>query len=184
MEIARGERLLRLDSDMFFDLEFLRYRTAAVEAIRQFAPDVVPITGPGDCGILGVIAAREFKIPMAASWHRDLQKYAGRRLVQSLEFARLHQGALAATLQFYKMAKVILAPSPDLVEMLLEGTGKPCFLMRRGIDSTVFSPSRRTRPVNDPTVLLGYVDRFADQLIGPTGLKMGTVRSSTATLPA
>ena len=50
MEIARGERLLRLDLDLFFDLEFLRYRTAAVEAIRQFAPDVVRITGPGDCG--------------------------------------------------------------------------------------------------------------------------------------
>ena len=41
---------------------------------------------------------------------------------------------LATSLQFYKITKVILAPNPDLVEMLLEGTGKPCFLMRRGID--------------------------------------------------
>ena len=173
MEIARGERLLRLDSDMFFDLEFLRYRTAAVEAVRQFAPDVVHITGPGDCGILGVIAARELKIPLVASWHTDLHKYAGRRLVQWLEFlpdfikSKLdlgaEKGALAATLQFYKMAKVTLAPNPDLVTMLLEGTGRPCFLMRRGIDSTVFSPSRRTRPVGDPTVVLGYVGRLSPE---------------------
>ena len=173
MEIARGERLLRLDSDMFFDLEFLRYRTAAVEAARQFAPDVVHITGPGDCGILGVIAARELKIPLVASWHTDLHKYAGRRLVQSLEFlpgfikSKLdlgaEKGALAATLQFYKMAKVTLAPNPDLVTMLIEGTGKPCFLMRRGIDSTVFSPSRRTRPVGDQTVVLGYVGRLSPE---------------------
>ncbi len=173
MEIARGERLLRLDSDMFFDLEFLRYRKAAVEAVRQFAPDVIHVTGPGDCGILGVIAARTLKIPLVASWHTDLHKYAGRRLVQMLEFLPgllkrnldygAEQGALAATLQFYKLAKVTLAPNPDLVAMLLENTKKPCFLMRRGIDSTIFSPSRRTRAINDKTVVLGYVGRLSPE---------------------
>ena len=90
---------------------------------------------------------------------------------------------LATSLQFYKITKVILAPNPDLVEMLLEGTGKSCFLMRHDIDSTVFSPSCRTRPVNNRTVVLGYVDRFADQLVSPTFLKMGAFRSSTANFP-
>lgn len=173
MEIARGERLLRLDSDMFFDLEFLRYRTAMLKAVRQFAPDVVHITGPGDCGILGVIAARTLRIPLVASWHTDLHKYAGRRLVQMLEFlpeaikSKLdlgaEKGALAATLQFYKLAKVTLAPNPDLVKLIEEGTGRPCHLMRRGIDSTVFSPSRRTRPVDDTTLVLGYVGRLSPE---------------------
>lgn len=173
MEIARGERLLRLDADMFFDLEFLRYRTQATEAVRTFAPDVVHITGPGDCGILGVIAARELKIPLVASWHTDLHKYAGRRLVQMLEFLPdfvkekldlgAEKGALAATLQFYKLAKVTLAPNPDLVQMLEQGTGKPCFLMRRGIDSSIFSPSRRTRTDDDRTVVLGYVGRLSPE---------------------
>jgi glycosyltransferase involved in cell wall biosynthesis len=173
MEIARGERLLRLDSDMFFDLEFLRYRAEAVAAVRAFAPDVVHITGPGDCGILGVIAARELKIPLVASWHTDLHKYAGRRLIQMLDFLPdfikgkldfgAEKGALAATLQFYKLAKVTLAPNPDLVEMLLEGTGRPCFLMRRGIDSTIFSPTRRTRAQHDGTIVLGYVGRLSPE---------------------
>jgi phosphatidylinositol alpha 1,6-mannosyltransferase len=173
MEIARGERLLRLDSDMFFDLEFLRYRTEAVDAVRAFRPDVVHITGPGDCGILGVIAAKELKVPLVASWHTDLHKYAGRRLAQMLDFLPdfitdkidfgAEKGALAATLQFYKLAKVTMAPNPDLVEMLIEGTGRPCFLMRRGIDSTVFSPLRRTRPVDDGTVVLGYVGRLSPE---------------------
>lgn len=173
VEIARGERLLRLDADMFFDLDFLRYRTEAVEAVRQFAPDLIHITGPGDCGILGVIAARTLKVPLVASWHTDLHKYAGRRLAQMLDFLPdfvtekldfgAEKGALAATLQFYKLAKVTLAPNPDLVELLKDGTGRPCFLMRRGIDSTVFSPTRRTRPENDGTIVLGYVGRLSPE---------------------
>lgn len=172
-EIARGERLLRLDSDMFFDLEFLRYRHQTTDALRAFRPDVVHITGPGDCGILGVIAAKELKVPLVASWHTDLHKYAGRRLAQMLHFLPgfitdkldfgAEKGALAAVLQFYKLAKVTMAPNPDLVDLLVEGTGKPCFLMRRGIDSTVFSPSRRTRAADDQTVVLGYVGRLSTE---------------------
>ena len=134
IEIARGERLLRLDSDMFFDLESLRYRTAAVEAIRQFAPDVVRITGPGDCGPRRHCASA-IEDPDGSQLAQGPPQIRGPSPAAVARIsARLHQEALAATLQFYKMAKVILAPSPDLVEMLLEGTGKPCFLMRRGID--------------------------------------------------
>ncbi len=173
MEIARGQLLLRLDSDMFFDLDFLRYRTAMLDAVRGFRPDLVHITGPGDCGILGVIAARTLEVPLVASWHTDLHKYAGRRLVQMLEFLPdgikrqldfgAEKGALAATLQFYKLAKVTLAPNPDLVTLIEEGTGRPCHLMRRGIDSTIFSATRRTRAEGDPTVVLGYVGRLSPE---------------------
>ncbi|MBY0507069.1 MAG: glycosyltransferase [Bryobacteraceae bacterium] len=173
MEIARGPHLLRLDSDMFFDLDFLRYRTPALDAVRAFRPDLVHITGPGDCGILGVIAARTLNVPLVASWHTDLHKYAGRRLVQMLEFLPevikekldfgAEKGALAATLQFYKLAKVTLAPNPDLVKLIEEGTGRPCHLMRRGIDSSIFSPTRRTRPAEDGTLVLGYVGRLSPE---------------------
>src|ERR1700692_2689082 len=70
-------------------------------------------------------------------------------------------GALWARSQFYKLARILFAPNGELCRMLEKTTGRPCFLMQRGVDTEWFSPAHRTREVNDRTVVLGYVGRLS-----------------------
>jgi len=171
MEIDRSRWQMALDADMAFDFAFVRHLKAVRAELEAFRPDVIHITGPGDCGILGLILSRQLGIPLVASWHTDLHKYAGKRLVKMLPFlpAGLRRtldrgaenGTLEATLRFYNEAVVTLAPNPDLTAMLEAYTHKPCVLMRRGIDTQLFRPQRRDRV--DGTLVLGYVGRLSPE---------------------
>ena len=55
---------------------------------------------------------------------------AGQRLKTGVEV-----GALWATSQFYKLAKVLFAPNDELCKMLEKSTDRPCYLMQRGVDT-------------------------------------------------
>ncbi len=59
------------------------------------------------------------------------------------------------------MARVLFAPNDELCRMLAKTTGRPCFLMQRGVDTEWFSPSHRTRGLGDGPVVLGYVGRLS-----------------------
>jgi glycosyltransferase involved in cell wall biosynthesis len=69
--------------------------------------------------------------------------------------------ALAIAAWFYRKAEVLFAPNPDLCTLLERATGRPCFLMPRGVDAEIFNPSKRTRPLDDPVQILGYVGRLS-----------------------
>ena len=60
---------------------------------------------------------------------------------------------------FYKIPRVILAPNHELAELLESSTGKPTFLMSRGVNTDVFTPARR-RGAN-AIVNIGYVGRLS-----------------------
>ena len=53
---------------------------------------------------------------------------------------------------------MLLAPSTELSNMLYARTGKPVFLLRRGIDTVAFSPDRPRR--TDDAFVIGYVGRL------------------------
>jgi phosphatidylinositol alpha 1,6-mannosyltransferase len=72
----------------------------------------------------------------------------------------IEAATLDATARFYRLAKVLFAPNQELCGMLEQATGKPCSLMRRGVDTELFSPVRRTRGC-DGRVVLGYVGRLS-----------------------
>lgn len=59
---------------------------------------------------------------------------------------------------FYSRARVIVAPNNELVQQLHELTGRPTFLMRRGVDTNLFSPVRRDR--TSGVFRIGYVGRL------------------------
>jgi phosphatidylinositol alpha 1,6-mannosyltransferase len=110
-------------------------------------------------------------VPLAASWHTNVHEYAARRMgwltgrMSESGGAAIEQsvegGALWATSQFYKLAKVLFAPNDELCRMLEKTTGRPCFLMQRGVDTTWFSPAHRTRATSDKAIVLGYVGRLS-----------------------
>ena len=139
--------------------------------LRDFRPDVIHVTGPSDIGILGFSLSRQLGIPLVASWHTNLHEYSGRRLEKALGFlpngmrSAAGRGAESASLEliawFYRRARVGLAPNPELVESLKHWMKRPCFLMRRGIDTSVFAPERRDR--TDGRFVIGYVGRITSE---------------------
>jgi phosphatidylinositol alpha 1,6-mannosyltransferase len=171
LELKRSRGSVRMEKDLEFDTLFWRHGGAIRLALERFRPDVIHITGPSELGMFGAYFAWEMGVPLAASWHTNLHEYAARRmgwLTGRMSESRgvaiedgVEAGALWATSQFYKLAKVLFAPNGELCRMLEKTTGRPCFLMQRGVDTEWFSPAHRTRAASDPTVVLGYVGRLS-----------------------
>jgi phosphatidylinositol alpha 1,6-mannosyltransferase len=171
LEFHRGLVKWRLEHDLAIDLLLLRYLPKLRSALAEFKPDLVHITGPSDSGILGAILAHELGVPLVASWHTNLHEFGARRLAQMLRFLPERARSSAASwfevkaldrcVWFYSLAKLIFAPNAELVEMLARRTGRPAFLMSRGIDTGLFSPSRRER--HDGDFVIGYVGRLSPE---------------------
>jgi glycosyltransferase involved in cell wall biosynthesis len=170
LDLRRSRIAVRMEKDLQFDPLFWRHAGEMERALRAFAPDVIHITGPSELGMFGAYFAWRHGVRLAASWHTNLHEYAGRRLAWlsrrlPLETAaRMESGveaaSLAATVRFYRMAKVLYAPNDELCAMLAARTGKPCHRMQRGVDTRLFTPARRTRG-EDGELVLGYVGRLS-----------------------
>src|SRR5208282_4808597 len=115
--------------------------------------------------------AHTLRIPLVASWHTNLHQFAARRLGKLLNFLPLHfsarcthwaqRSALRPIMRFYRIARATLAPTPNQVRWLEHATGRPSFLMPRGVDCEQFRP--RHRSVHDGILRLGYVGRVTPE---------------------
>src|SRR3984957_10803057 len=171
LELGRSRTSVRMEKDLEFDTLFWRHGGAIRRQLESFQPDVIHITGPSELGMFGAYFAWELGVPLVASWHTNVHEYAARRMgwltgkLSASQGAAIEQGveggALWTASQFYKLAKVLFAPNDELCRMLEKMTGRPCFLMRRGVDTDWFSPVHRTRAENDKVVVLGYVGRLS-----------------------
>ena len=172
LELDRGNAAFKVERDMSFDpLMMQRHRHWTRSIVRAFRPDVVHITGPSDIGILGAWIAHDFRLPLVASWHTNLHEFGARRLDKLISFVpsgvrdpvtnATEHGILTACARFYRMANVLMAPNDELVDMLVRRTGRPAYLMQRGVDTQLFSPSRRTRA--DAAFVYGYVGRITSE---------------------
>jgi glycosyltransferase involved in cell wall biosynthesis len=172
LELDRGPAAFKVERDMSFDPLLMRHRDWAVSVVRDFHPDIIHITGPSDVGILGAWLANHFEIPLVASWHTNLHEFGARRLDKLISFlppewrdpvtGAAERGILYGCGRFYSLASVLLAPNQELVDMLGQRTGRPAFLMQRGVDTLLYSPERRARAAAGPFVF-GYVGRITPE---------------------
>ncbi len=170
-QLKRGPASVPLDTNLPYDLLLMRYAARVVREIRRFRADLIHLTGPGDMGILGLYAAWRLRLPLVISWHTSLHEYAGRRLERLTSFlgaaASRSLGNFAERISlwilrcFYRRANVALAPNNELVTFLQGVTGRPVFLMRRGVDADLYSPTRRTRTAGP--FRIGYVGRLTTE---------------------
>jgi len=157
-----------LDKKHDFDLYFWRHFQKVKRIVRHFQPDVLHITGPSDVGMLGALIADKLRVPLVASWHTNLHDYAERRAMSLLRMlppgARIRAGksieaiSLRLLARYYRIPRVLLAPNPELIALLEQMTGKPCFPMGRGVDLDLFNPVRRDR--HEGPFTIGYVGRI------------------------
>ena len=171
LDLRRSPLAVRMEKDLQFDPLFWRHGEEISRQLRAFQPDIIHITGPSELGIFGAYFARKHGVPLAASWHTNLHEYSARRLAWLTQRMPGDSGArmehdvetasLAVIVRFYSLAQVLFAPNEELCTMLERRTGKPCHLMQRGVDTHLFSPTRRTRSEADPTLALGYVGRLS-----------------------
>ena len=175
LALPRTKFGFRLDADLRFDLLMMRHARLALETVRRFNPDAIHITGPSDIGLLGVYVARRLKLPIVMSWHTNVHEYARQRLEKLLPWLTTfladtrrfslaggaEQLSLKLTLQFYKLGKVFLAPNEELGQMLHRNTNRPVFMMRRGVDTNLFSAAKRQR--TDGLFTIGYVGRLTPE---------------------
>ena len=170
-ELQRGRAAFGLDRDLFCDPLLHLQRERVEEVIRDFRPDLIHITGPGDVGTLGAWLAHSLRVPLAASWHTNLHEFAARRLERMFSALprafrqglsrHVENAVLSCVLRLYQLGKVLFAPNPELVELLSERTERPTFLMERGIDTDLFSPEKRDRAERPLT--LGFVGRITPE---------------------
>ncbi len=175
LDLRRSRAALGLEKDLSFDPLFFRHAGEIEHALQSFRPDVIHITGPSELGLFGAWFAHKLGVPLVASWHTNLHEYAARRLTlidhalprdAAQRFHRaVERGSLSALSRFYSFARVLYAPNHELCDLLALRTGKPCHLMQRGVDTTLFTPARRvrprTRPRDDNALVLGYVGRLS-----------------------
>lgn len=185
LELPRSRAAIALEKDLFFDPFFIRHTRRIDRALRSFRPDIIHITGPSELGIAGAWFARRHGIPLAASWHTNVHEYAGRRMhwltrhlrpkLATLVEKTVERLSLAAVTRFYRLARVLFAPNPDLCRLLEARCGRPCHLMQRGVDTDLFTPEKRSRNrhqtllnhhekasnLDEKTTLLGFVGRLS-----------------------
>jgi phosphatidylinositol alpha 1,6-mannosyltransferase len=171
LSLRRGNIGFRLEADFRYDLLFWRHANRVIEAAREFKANVVHVTGPNDTGQLGAYVARKLRLPLVISWHTNVHEYAARRLnklaaplpdawrERLASFAE-RQG-LRVALRFCRLGRALLAPNAELRELLTRETGRPTHLMRRGVDTSLFSPVKRVR--GDGAFLIGYVGRLSPE---------------------
>lgn len=171
IQLRRGPATFPLDGHHQFDLLFLRHYARISQALREFAPNVIHITGPSDVGILGAVLAHNLGVTLAASWQTNLHQFARCRVSKSLSFlpaglcgkvaAAAEAGSFRAAARFYKIPKLLFSPNRELMELLGNTTGKPCFLMSHSVDTETFNPQRRDR--TDGPFRIGYVGRLTPE---------------------
>jgi phosphatidylinositol alpha 1,6-mannosyltransferase len=171
LELPRSWASFGIERDLRYDLFLWRHRDEVRRALAKFRPDVIHVTSPGEFGQLGAYLAHTLRIPLVASWHTNLHQFAARRLQKLLGFlpprhsegvtSWAERAALVPLLRFYRIARVTLAPTPGQVRWLEDSTGRPGFLMPRGVDCEQFHP--RQRSVKDGVLRLGYVGRLTPE---------------------
>jgi glycosyltransferase involved in cell wall biosynthesis len=179
LELPRSAASVGMEKDLAFDPVFWRHGDLIEEELRRFKPDLLHMTGPSELGIFAAYFAWKLKLPLAASWHTNVHEYAARRLTWLTSLipeafgpapgeaiqSTVESSTLDASLWFYRLARVLFAPNAQLCQMLETGTGRPCHLMQRGVDTALFSPWHRTREARsispDNPFILGFVGRLS-----------------------
>ncbi|GIU73168.1 MAG: glycosyl transferase [Bryobacteraceae bacterium] len=164
LSLRPGPLNLCLEDGLKFDLLFAGHLPLVMETLRAFRAEAVHLTGPSHVGFLGSLAAWRLRLPVVMSWHTNVHQYASCRLPAGVPpgLRRLiERWSWRALALYYRQARIVLAPNPEVGAALACAVGRPVRLMPRGVDCELFHPGRRDR--SDRAFRVGYVGRLSPE---------------------
>lgn len=129
---------------------------------RHRQPDVVHVATEGPLGLAAIHAANRRRIPICSSFHTNFHSYG-----QFYGYGMLIRQALLYLRFVHNQTHRTLVPAPDTLETLRQQGFRNLAILGRGVDTRLFSPSRRSQRLrrqwgvheSAPAVL--YVGRLA-----------------------
>ena len=104
----------------------------------QKRPDVIYVATESPLGKSALKAANALGIPAASGFHTNFHQYMRQYGVGGLQSV-----AMAYLRNFHQRANCTLTPSQDMVELLTAEGLENVHLLGRGVDTALFSPTRR-----------------------------------------
>jgi glycosyltransferase involved in cell wall biosynthesis len=170
LDLKRGRASIPLDGALKFDPFLWKHKKLVEKTLKEFAPNVIHITGLNDISQFGYVFAHFKKIPAVATWHTNTHEYAAQRFLTLIPFVppgaqkkigeAVENIVLKGLMKLYFLAQLQLAPNEELVKDIRRLTRRPSFLLGRGVDTEFLSPDKRRRDAQDKTMILGFVGRL------------------------
>lgn len=164
---GRRVRVRRIASAPMPGYTEVRIATASAATLRrridEFAPDVIHLASPMILGGRAVVAAQKAGVPTVAVYQTDIPGYTARYGMPFLENA-----SWQLLRDVHNRATLNLAPSTATRDQMLEHGIERVHLWRRGVDTSLFSPSLRSarlraRYAEPEEKLVVYVGRLAPE---------------------
>ncbi len=143
--------------------------------LQSFQPDVIHIATPSLLGEFALKYAHQHQIPVLTIYHTHFISYVDYYLKSSPRLARFIRGIIAKSQHtFYDRCERVYVPSEEMRSALLSWNVAPhrLQLWQRGIDTQLFSPTKRDKQVvralvgNDQPIIL-----FASRLVWEKNLE-------------
>lgn len=164
---GRRVRVRRIASAPMPGYTEVRIATTSAATLRrridEFAPDVIHLASPMILGGRAVVAAQKAGVPTVAVYQTDIPGYTARYGMPFLENASWQM-----LRDVHNRATLNLAPSTATRDQMLEHGIERVHLWRRGVDTSLFSPSLRSaklraRYAEPEEKLVVYVGRLAPE---------------------
>ncbi|MGO2606239.1 glycosyltransferase family 4 protein [Brachybacterium tyrofermentans] len=131
--------------------------------IEDFQPDVIHLASPTILGGRAVVAAQKAGVPTVAVYQTDIPGYTARYGMPFLENA-----SWQLLKDVHNRATLTLAPSTATRDQLIEHGIDRVHLWRRGVDTSLFSPTLRSDSLREKYAgpgekLVVYVGRLAPE---------------------
>jgi len=150
---------------------------------KKHRPDIIYIATETLLGFSAVDAARDLDIPVVSGFHTNFDSY-----MQDYKLPMLRDVAGGYLRTLHNRTRATFAPSPDIIERLKTDGFHNLRLLGRGVDTALFSPTRRDPALRqswgvgeEDTVAL-YVGRIAPEKNLPLAIRAydALARSETA----
>lgn len=168
VDLKRGLTAIPMDGALKYDPLLWKHKKIIEKTLKEFAPNVVHVTGLNDISQFGYVFAHFKKTPAIATWHTNTHEYAAQRLESVLSFVPanlrgkiggfVERVTFRGLMKLYFLAQMQLAPNEELVAEIRRLTNRPSFLLGRGVDTEFLSPEKRRR--DDDEIVLGFVGRL------------------------
>lgn len=132
----------------------------SLKKIYAFDPDEVFISSPGPIGLIGMLLGKLLGIPVVNIYHTDFSSQ-----LQHLSGDVTLSHSLEQYLSwFYNSSTRILVPTREYRDILSDRQYRmdKIDIFKRGIDTSLFLPSTRTRNAKQPSVTFLYAGRVSD----------------------